>query len=284
MYDQHDLSPELYLSRFNRGEDFLHRMLLGLERTTYRAADHVISTNDSYKAIAVQRGGKRPDQVTVVRSGPDTSVMRRGPQDPSLRRGREHLAVYLGVMGPQDGVDLVLRSLRVLVDRGVEDLHVALLGFGDCFDDLVKLSAELELTDYVTFTGRADAATVACYLSTADIGLCPDPPSPLNDVSTMNKVMEYMSFEVPMVSCDLKESRVSAQDAALYVDAPEPEAFANGIEQLLKDRVLRDELARTGRQRAVDVLDWRGQAEKYVGVYRQLLGEPSAPGLPSPTS
>ncbi|WP_250283811.1 MULTISPECIES: glycosyltransferase family 4 protein [unclassified Frankia] len=276
VYDQHDLCPEVYRSRFDRPSDLLLRGLYLLEGITYRLADHVISTNESYRLVAMGRGRRDHADTTVVRSGPDTDRMRPGADSPDLRRGRRHLAVYLGVMGPQDGVDAVLRALDILVHKdGREDIHVALLGFGDCFEELRALSTELGLDDYVTFTGRADAVTIEKYLRTAAVGLGPDPANPLNEVSTMNKTMEYMAYGVPVVTFDLTETRVSAGYTACYVEPGDLEGFARAVTDLLDDPERRRELGRQGRERAVEVLDWRLQAPGYVAVYDHLLGATS---------
>lgn len=276
VYDQHDLNPEVFVSRFGSQLGLAGRLqyktLLWLERMTYRLADRVISTNESYRQIALDRGQRRPDEVTVVRSGPDTSLMRPVEGIPQLRKGRKYLAVYLGIMGPQDGVDLALRALDVYVrELGRQDLHLALLGFGDCLDDLRQLATELRLDDYVTFTGRADARMITEYLSTADIGISPDPLNPLNDVSTMNKTMEYMAFALPVVAFDLRETRVSAADAAVYVDPGDIAGYAKAIAGLLDNDDQRAQMAVAGRQRAAAVLDWEPQRAAYVGVYDKLL-------------
>jgi glycosyltransferase involved in cell wall biosynthesis len=276
VYDQHDLNPEVFLSRFGPPRSLSARaqlsMLRWLEAMTYRSAHHVISTNESYRQVALSRGKRSPDTVTVVRSGPDTSVMRPVEPVPALRRCRRHLAVYLGIMGPQDGVDLALRALADVVHtHGRTDCHFALLGFGDCLDDLRTLSIELGLSDLVTFTGRVGPAEIADYLSTADLGICPDPRSPLNDLSTMNKVMEYMAYCVPMVSFDLHETEVSAGDAAVYVRSEDVGAFAKAWIELLDDpddRVRRGLLA---RERVTRHLDWAPQARAYIDVWRRLL-------------
>jgi glycosyltransferase involved in cell wall biosynthesis len=284
VYDQHDLNPEVFVSRFGTHLGLpgrlQHKGLLWLERMTYRLADQVISTNESYRQVALDRGNRRPEDVTVVRSGPDTSLMRPVGGLPQLRKGRSYLAVYLGIMGPQDGVDIAIRALDIYVhelDR--HDLHLALLGFGDCFEELQKLASGLGLDDYVTFTGRADARMITEYLSTADVGLSPDPLNPLNDLSTMNKTMEYMAFALPVVAFDLKETRVSAAEAAVYVEPGDVPAFAKAIAALLDDADQRADMAVAGRERAAAVLDWEPQKRAYVGVYDQLLR-----GAPSPAS
>lgn len=290
VYDQHDLNPEVFRSRFGEPAGIAgkaqYRALLWLERRTYRAAQHVIATNESYRQVAVTRGGRAPADVTVVRSGPDTARMRPVEGLPELRAGRRQLAVYLGIMGPQDGVDLVLRALDVLVRKlGRDDLHVALLGFGDCLEDLRALAADLGLADRVTFTGRADARVITEYLSTADVGLSPDPKSPLNDVSTMNKTMEYMSFALPVVTFDLHETRVSAGDAAVYVPftgdrEADAERYAEAVAELLDDPERRQEMAVAGRRRAAELLDWEPQKRAYVGVFDALLGIARPPAPP----
>jgi glycosyltransferase involved in cell wall biosynthesis len=279
VYDQHDLNPEVFLSRFGEPKGFSakaqYSALCWLERSTYKTADHVISTNNSYRRIAMSRGARHPKDVTVVRSGPDTVAMQAVAPDPVLRRGRAYLAVYLGIMGPQDGVDIALRALDHLVHRlRREDLHLALLGFGDCYDELVVLAEELDITDYVTFTGRVGPESIEAYLSTADVGVQPDPYSPLNDVSTMNKTMEYMSYAVPVVAFDLTETRVSAGSTARYVEPGDITGFANAIGELLDDPDRRAKMGAAARSRAVAELDWKPQRDRYVQVYDRLLRRP----------
>ncbi|MGH3517697.1 MAG: glycosyltransferase family 4 protein [Haloechinothrix sp.] len=273
VFDQHDLCPELYRSRFAAPSALPYRALLLAERITYRLSAQVIATNDSYRRVAIERGGKRPDDVTVVRTGPDPNRMRRGEPEVELRRGYDHLLVYLGVMGPQDGVDLALRAMHHIVHvRGRTDVALTLIGDGDAGPDLRGLAAELSLDGYVEFTGRVPDETVARLLSTADIGLSPDPKNPLNDVSTMNKTMEYMAFELPVIAFDLVETRVSAAGAADYAEPNRVGDFAEKILDLLADEVRRKQLAALGRRRVEDVLAWRHQIPPYVGVYDRLLG------------
>ena len=165
----------------------------------------------------------------MVRTGPDPEQLRRGEPSPELRRGRPFLAAYIGVMGPQDGVDIVVRAADIVVHQlGRDDIAFTLIGSGDCFDDLVALRDELGLAGHVEFTGRAPDELVGRIMSTADVGLSPDPKNPLNDVSTMNKTMEYMAFELPVVAFDLRETRVSAGDAAVYVTPNDEHEYANG--------------------------------------------------------
>ena len=273
VYDQHDLCPELYQSRFAEPASLPYRALLLAERITYRLSTHVIATNGSYRRVALERGGKRPADVTVVRTGPDPNRMRRGEPDGTLRRGYDHLLVYLGVMGPQDGVDLALRALDHIVHvRGRTDVALTLIGDGDAGAELRRLATELGLDGYVEFTGRAPDELVARLLSTADIGLSPDPKNPLNDVSTMNKTMEYMAFELPVVAFDLVETRVSAADAAVYAEPNRVNDFAETILELLADEVRRKQMGALGRRRVEDVLAWRHQIPQYVGVYDRLAG------------
>ena len=273
VFDQHDLCPELYESRFGTRAALPYRALLLAERMTYRLSSRVIATNDSYKRVAVTRGRKKPSDVTVVRTGPDPDRMRRGEAQPGLRRSFAHLLAYLGVMGPQDGVDLALRAMAHIVhDRGRTDIGLTLVGDGDAGPELRALAKELRLEPYVHFTGRVPDAEVAALLSTADIGLSPDPRNPLNDVSTMNKTMEYMAFELPVVAFDLVETRVSAGDAAAYATANDVAEYADVIVWLLDDEVRRKQMAALGRRRVEDVLAWRHQIPAYVGVYDRLLG------------
>jgi len=248
-------------------------VLLGLERATFATADHVISTNESYRAVALHRGRVDRADTTVVRSGPDPEIMRPRQDEPDLRRGRDHLCCYLGVMGHQDGVAAVIRAADELVNqRGRNDVTFALLGFGDTYDELRQLTADLGLDDHVTFTGRADLDMISRYLSSATIGLSPDPPNAFNDASTMNKTLEYMAFALPVVSFDLTETRVSAGPAARYADGTDARDFADAIEQLLDDPRRRAAMGSEGRRRIEQSLGWPHQAEIYRGVYDRLLG------------
>jgi glycosyltransferase involved in cell wall biosynthesis len=273
VFDHHDLCPELFKSRFPQGPELPYRGLLALERRTHRTADHVISTNSSYRDIAIRRSGKDPADVTVVRTGPDPDKLKRGPQEPSLRRGRKHLAAYIGVMGPQDGVDIVVRAADIVVrEMGRDDIAFTLIGSGDCFDELVGLRDRLRLSGHVEFTGRAPDELVKKVMSTADIGLSPDPKNPLNDVSTMNKTMEYMSFGLPVVAFDLHETRVSAGSAAVYVTPNDVREYAKTIVDLADDHATREQLAKDGRARVEDELAWEHQRRAYLGVYARLTG------------
>jgi glycosyltransferase involved in cell wall biosynthesis len=278
VFDHHDLCPELYESRFPDGPRLPYRMLRGLERRTHRTAHHVIATNQSYRDIAVTRSGKAAADVSVVRSGPDPQRLTRGEAEPELRRGRRFLAAYIGVMGPQDGVDIVVRAADIVVhELGRTDIAFTLIGSGDCFDDLLALRDELDLTGHVEFTGRAPDDLVARILSTADLGLSPDPKNPLNDVSTMNKTMEYMAYELPVVAFDLRETRVSAGDAAVYVSPNNTRAYARAIVDLMDDAPKRHQLGKLGRIRVEQELAWSNQERAYLGVYRALLGQRGIP-------
>jgi glycosyltransferase involved in cell wall biosynthesis len=276
VFDHHDLCPELFQSRFPDGPKLPYRGLRALERRTHRSADHVISTNASYRDIAINRSGKAPGDVTIVRTGPDPDKLKRGPEEPELRRGHKHLAAYIGVMGPQDGVDIVIRAADIVVrELGRDDIAFTLIGKGDCFDDLVALRDELGLAGHVEFTGRAPDELVTRIMSTADAGLSPDPKNPLNDVSTMNKSMEYMAFELPVVSFDLHETRVSVADAGVYVRPNDVREYAEAIVALMDDEAKRSELGKLGRERVEQELAWSHQQRAYLDVYDSLTNRKS---------
>jgi glycosyltransferase involved in cell wall biosynthesis len=268
IFDQHDLVPELYLSRFNRGQDLLYRIVCAMERSTYEAADVVIATNESYRDAAITRGGKRPEDVFVVRSAPVVERFRQAPPVESLKRGKPYLLAYLGVMGPQDGVDYALRALAKLRDEvGRTDWHAIFMGAGDTFDAMVVLARDLGLADQVEFTGRVPDEDVMRCLSTADVCLSPDPLNPLNDVSTMNKVMEYMAMSRPIVSFDLREARVSAGDAAVYATPNDESEFAKLIAQLLDDEPTRRRMGEIGQERVRGPLSWENSKVALLQAY-----------------
>ena len=273
VFDHHDLVPELFESRFTGGR---RRWLLTLtrwfERLTFAAAQGVISTNESYRRVAIDRGGVDPAEVAIVRSAPDlTRFVPRSP-DPSLRRRRTYLGAYLGVMGPQDGVDYALRAIAHL--RGVigrDDVHYVFMGNGDAFEASVALSRELGLEDIVEFTGRVTDEFVQICLSTADVCLSPDPLNPLNDVSTMNKVVEYMAMARPIVSFELREARVSAGEAAVFVAANDVAAFGEAIGSLLDDPELRARMGAIGRARVEHELSWEVSRNRLIDFYDRFF-------------
>jgi glycosyltransferase involved in cell wall biosynthesis len=282
VFDHHDLVPELFLSRFPGGGRWLYRVAVLLERITFALASGVISTNESYRRVAIGRGGKSPDMVRVVRSAPDLERFRPREPDPSLRRGKRFLAAYIGVMGPQDGVDHALRALAHLHhEMGREDLHTVFMGSGDAHDDLIALARELELSDRVEFTGRVSDEYVQRCLSTADVCLSPDPHNPLNDVSTMNKVVEYMAIGRPLVSFDLIEAVVSAGEAAVYAPANDERAFAKALDALLDDPEDRARRGALGRRRVAEDLSWDSSRRHLIDFYRHLVGPPAAAPVPA---
>jgi glycosyltransferase involved in cell wall biosynthesis len=276
VYDQHDLNPELVESRSGHattlGAMVQFKGLAWLERMTYRIADRVISTNESYRRIAITRGRRRSSDVTVVRSRPDTRRMRPVYPPPGLR-GRDYLLACLGIMGPQDGVNLLIDVMdELVIKRGRHDIRLVMLGLGDCLDDLRNETRQRGLDGSITFTGRVGLAEIADYLWAADLGLGPDPKTPLNDVSTMNKTMEYMAFPLPTVSFDLAEVRVSAGETVVYVPSEDITAFADAVEALLEDYERRVNLGMLARERVSRDLDGRPQAQAYLGVFDNLLG------------
>ena len=274
VFDHHDLCPELYQSRFPNGNRLIYKALLLMERCTAKTADHVTSTNDSYREIVIHRDGVDPSKVTVVRTGPDSAKLSRTAPDPALRGNRPYLVAYIGVMGPQDGVDLVLEVADVVVRHlNRRDISFTLIGSGDCFKDLVAQRDRLDLADFVTFTGRISDEDVAAILSSAHVGISPDPKNPLNDLSTMNKTMEYMAFGLPVVAFDLRETRVSAAEAGVYATPNDVGELARLLVELVDDEPRRESMGVAGRKRIEQQLAWSHQATHYVGVYEQLVSD-----------
>ncbi len=271
VYDQNDLVPELYLSRFARGKDVGYRGTLAAERLAYRLAER---RDRDQRVVSPRRAstaaGRRLEDVFVVRSAPDLSRFVQKPPDETFKRGRAHLLAYLGVMGPQDGVDHALHALAELRTRRA-DWHAIFIGEGDVYPAMRALAAELGLDDHVEFTGRLPDEDVMHILSSADVGLAPDPKNPLNDVSTMNKIVEYMAMSRAVVAYDLVEARASAGDAALYAAANEPTAFAACIEALLDDPERRAAMGVIGRRRVEDALSWDRSKEQLRRAYDRLL-------------
>jgi glycosyltransferase involved in cell wall biosynthesis len=271
IFDHHDLVPELYRSKFGDGKSVLVRAVAAAERIAFRLADVVLATNDSYRRVAIERGGKRPEDVFVVRNGPDLERFQPVRPDADLRRGRKHLIAYLGIMGPQDGVDHAVRAIAWLRERR-DDWHAIFIGEGDVLEEMQALAAELGLEDAIEFAGWRGDRDIRRMLSTADVCLAPDPPSPLNSVSTMIKIPEYMAMGCPVVSYDLHESRVSGGAAALYVDPGDPAALGRGVLDLLEDPARRERMAAIGRARVKTSLAWEHSSRVLLDAYARALG------------
>ncbi len=271
LFDQHDINPELYIAKYGR-KDFYYKALLFLERTTYRIADVVISTNESYKAIALERGNKNPNDVFIVRSAPDTSQFHPVRPDPALKNDREHLVAYLGVMGKQEGVDLLLESIRHIVfDRKRTDTAFLIIGGGPELDNLQILAKRLFLDNHVTFTGRIPDSELLTCLSTADVCVNPDRVNEMNDKSTMNKIMEYMAVRKPIVQFDMTEGRYSAGDASVYAKPNDPVDFAEHIIKLLDDPEARARMGAFGLARLQNHLDWKFSRQALWTAYSHLV-------------
>jgi glycosyltransferase involved in cell wall biosynthesis len=283
VFDHHDLMPEMCETRWTGWKrTLMHALCTWAERATFRTADRVIATNESYREVALTRGGVRPERVVVVRSGPSLTRFQPPAPPAEANSGRPFLVGYLGVMGPNDGVDLLLRSAAHIVHTlGRTDVQFVLVGSGDLFPQLVEMSRALRLDGWVRFTGRIADREMIELLSRADVCVAPDPKDALNDVSTMNKIIEYMALAKPLVAFDLREARVSAGDAAVYATPNDPADFAQKIVDLLAAPERRREMAAAGRRRFETTLAWEHQREKLLGLYRELLGEPGE-SLPQP--
>ncbi len=271
LFDHHDINPELYEAKFGR-RDFFHRLLCRLERWTFRTADVAIATNESYRQIAMQRGGIPSDRVFVVRSGPDLSRLRPVPPDPALKRGRRFLVGYVGVMGRQEGIDLLLAAVRRIVhELGRADVHFGLVGGGTELDAMRALARDLGVADFVTFTGRVPDAELLAMLNTADLCVNPDRANDMNDKSTMNKIMEYMALGKPIVQFDLTEGRVSAGDASRYARPNDVADLADQILALLDDEPRRLVMGSIARDRVVSTLAWEHEAPRLLAAYERVF-------------
>ncbi len=271
IFDHHDLNPELYIAKFGRG-GFFYRVLCLAERLTFRTANVSIATNESYREVAISRGGMKPERVFVVRSAPELETIRRQPTPTEIKRRETFRVVYLGVMGQQEGLDLWLESIATILERRKDnDTLFVLIGSGTELPRLKKLAAEKGLEGAVKFTGRIPDDELAAYLSTADVCVAPDPKNPMNDKSTMNKILEYMAYGRPVVLFDLTEGRRSAGDAALYARPNDPVDFAEKVLELLDSESLRRQLGERGRKRIEESLNWTNEKKALLAAYALAL-------------
>ncbi|MER0203514.1 MAG: glycosyltransferase WbuB [Nitrosomonas sp.] len=273
LFDHHDINPELYEAKFGR-RDFFYKLLVLFERWTFKTADVSIATNESYKRIAIDRGGMNPAKVFVVRSGPKLDRLRILPPKQELKCGRKYLVGYVGVMGAQEGIDLLLQSARYLIkDLGRSDVHFGLVGGGTSLEEMKRLAIDLGISDFVTFTGRVPDQALLEMLNTADICVNPDVANEMNDKSTMNKIMEYMALGKPIVQFDLTEGRVSAEQASLYANKNDPHDMAKKILHLLDDPELCKQMGELGRNRVKNELEWQYEVPKLLAAYDAIFAE-----------
>ena len=270
IFDHHDINPELYEAKFGR-RGFFWKLMVLFERLNFRTADVVISTNQSYREIAMTRGRKASGDVFVVRSGPDLTRLHRSDPDPKWRNGRRHMVGYVGVMGDQEGLDLLLEAARELVFARGYDTQFVLVGGGPALADLQAMAQDLGLSDHVTFTGRAPDADLFSVLSSADVCVNPDRVNPMNDKSTMNKILEYMAFEKPIVQFEVTEGRYSALDASLYAASNDTSDMAGKIAELLDNPERRARMGAYGRARVETELSWDHQVDTLIAAYTRVM-------------
>jgi glycosyltransferase involved in cell wall biosynthesis len=269
IFDHHDINPELYEAKFNR-RGLFWRLMLVFERINFWTANAVISTNNSYAEIAQTRGRKKPDDIFVVRSGPDLSRLTVMPANPALKNGRKHMIGYVGVIGDQEGIDLLLGAARIMVKDMGCDVQFCLVGGGPALTSLKSMVDDLALQDHVTFFGRVPDTELFEVLSTADVCVNPDRVNPMNDKSTMNKILEYMAFSKPIVQFDVVEGRYSAQDASLYARSNDTQDLAEKMLSLLNDPAKRQKMGNFGRDRVETELSWDHQVDSLIAAYKRV--------------
>ncbi len=279
LFDHHDLNPELFEAKFNR-KGLMHRLLLLFEKLTFLSADLVVSANDTYRDIAITRGGKRPEDVVTVYSIPDKARIHRVPVDQSLRKGKSFVLGYVGVIGDQDGVDHMVLALDHLVRRGVSDFHAIIVGDGPALASARELAATRGIEDFITFTGYLTGEALLRHLSTFDIGIIPDPVNPYNDKISMNKVFEYSALGIPSVAYPLTETRRLLGDAGVYAEGSEPADLAAACMRLVSNAGLREQCGSAASRLSERSFNWDREAEKFVAAYERLLPELSGAHSP----
>ena len=273
IFDHHDANPELYLSKYERRDAF-YRIQVWLEKLTYRFADVVMATNNSYKELATSRGGIAPDDVFVVRNGPDTRTFKPVPPNPALKYGKPYLVGYVGNMGAQEGLDILLEAAAHIKSLGRNDVQFTCVGGGPALAELRKAVKDKGLDGMVNFTGRIPDAEMLEILSTADVCVNPDKPCEMNDISTMIKITEYMALGKPIVQFDLKEGRFTAMEASLYADGRlGAKDFAEKILGLFCDEEAQKQMGQFGRKRIEGALSWDYSVPNLLAAYERALGK-----------
>lgn len=270
LFDHHDINPELYIAKFGR-KDFFYRIMLLWEKLTFKTADISIATNESYKKIAIERGGMKPADVHIVRSGPDLNRTKQVPKNYKWKNNKKYLVGYVGVMGAQEGLDYLLEGISYLVHYlKRQDIHFALVGGGTELEQLKFISRQLKIEDFVTFTGRVSDDLLMEILSTADVCVNPDVVNDMNDKSTMNKIMEYMALGKPIVQFEMTEGRFSSQDASLYAEPNDPKSLIEKIIEIIANPEMAMKMGTFGRKRVLDELQWKHEIPKLLNAYKNI--------------
>lgn len=271
VFDHHDVCPELFEAKFGK-RGLFYGVMRVWERITFACAHVSIATNESFRRIAVERGRMKPEDVFVVRSAPRIDKFLPGPGNPAYRKGAKTVLGYVGVIGQQEGMDLLVIAVEHLVKRmGHSDLHAVIVGFGPHLEEVKADVARRGLEGYFTFTGPLFGEALLEALNVMDIGLSPDPQNAMNDISTMNKVMEYMALGKPVVQFDLTEGRASAGEASLYARANDPVDFAKKVAELIADPARGEEMGRLGRARVLERLSWEHSVPALLAAYERVF-------------
>lgn len=271
LFDHHDICPELYETKFGR-RGMMWRLMLWVEWLTFRTAKVSIATNESYAEIARRRGGMAAEDVFIVRSGPKVDKLEIRPPSPALKKGARFLIGYVGVIGQQEGLDLLVEAAAHLTGQmGRRDVHFGIVGGGPALAEVQEAVRRRGLDGFFTFTGRASNDLLLDMLNTADVCVNPDRATPMNDLSTMNKIMEYMTLKKPIVQFDLKEGRASAGEASLYARKNDPVDFAEKIAELLDDPDRRARMGEIGRARIEGGLSWAHSAPQLLAAYERMF-------------
>lgn len=271
LFDHHDINPELYVAKFGR-KDFFYRLMLLFERMTFKSARVCIATNESYKRIAVERGGKREEDVFVVRSGPSLDRLKPVPPVDALKKGRRYLVGYVGVIGKQEGLNYLVDAASYIVHtKQRNDVQFVCVGGGTELEKIKAYTVEKGVGGYFTFTGRVPDGQLLEALCTADVCVNPDEYNEMNDKSTMNKIMEYMALGKPIVQFDMTEGRFSAQEASLYAKPNDSADMAEKILQLLENPEQRKRMGEFGCNRVRNQLEWQYEKENLLKAYKKLF-------------
>src|SRR5215469_6650664 len=270
IFDHHDASPELYYAKSQR-KGLVYLLLLVHERLTYYFSDTIIATNESYRELALNRGGVDPQDIFIVRNGPDLATFQRVCPNPALKFGKPYLIGYVGTISHQEGLDILLNVVEHIKNQGRMDIHFTCVGGGPGLASLRQMVVDKGLEDSVTFTGRVSDEQLLEVLSTADVCVNPDKPCKMNDISTMIKIMEYMALGKPIVQFDLKEGRFTAREASLYSNNHDPVAdFASKIVWLLDHPEESKKMGEFGVQRVEKELAWKYSVANLLLAYKHV--------------
>jgi len=267
IYDQHDLSPEMSMVKFQNR--ILKKLLMLNEKLTVKFADAIIVVNNNFKERLITEWGTDRNKITVVYNGPHESFRVIQNDAMSDKYKNKKVILYIGLMTVNDNIEVIVNAANELINnRNKKDLHFVLIGDGDVRKKMEELAASYSITKNIEFTGIVNHDMVRKFLNVAEVCIAPDLPNGLNEYLTLVKVLEYMKTSKAFVAFKLKETMDFANGAGLYAD--DEADFASKIIYLLENPDVSATMGALGSKIINDNYLWSHSEEKLLNLYKSL--------------